>query len=110
MPNEETPLLGGKEAPTTGLGESRGTRTTGAGLSSQNSYTPGAEGRRNAYGGPDVFKKTPLPWAQLSIGLFLEAAEPLSSRVIFPVSPNRVFLPHFVLVSFDAGWRDLLEH
>ena len=40
----------------------------------------------NAEGGTEVVKKTPLPWIQFSITLFLQLAEPLSGHVISPVS------------------------
>jgi len=33
-------------------------------------------------------KKTPLPWAQFSILLFLQLAEPLTSNVIYPFTPQ----------------------
>lgn len=33
-------------------------------------------------------KITPLPWAQFSIVLFLQLAEPLTSNVIYPFMPQ----------------------
>jgi hypothetical protein len=39
-------------------------------------------------------KKNPVPWAQVSILLFLQLAEPLTSQVIYPFTPEaRHFLP-----------------
>ncbi|KDQ59071.1 hypothetical protein JAAARDRAFT_128086 [Jaapia argillacea MUCL 33604] len=35
-------------------------------------------------------KPTPLPWAQLSIILFLQLAEPLTSQVIYPFAPDMI--------------------
>ena len=60
IPNDEVPLLRGQHVPAT---------------------EPEPEG-------PDVVRKTPIPWAQFAIVLFLEVAEPLASRVIFPVSSS----------------------
>lgn len=38
---------------------------------------------------PEQTKKetTPLPWGQISIILFLQLAEPLTSQVIYPFAP-----------------------
>ena len=36
-------------------------------------------------------KKTPLPWGQLSVVLFLQLAEPLTAQVISPVSFSLIF-------------------
>lgn len=33
-------------------------------------------------------KSTPLPWGQLSIVLFVQLAEPLTSQVIYPFAPQ----------------------
>ena len=32
--------------------------------------------------------QTPLPWEQLSVLLFLQLAEPLTSQVIYPFAPQ----------------------
>jgi len=37
-------------------------------------------------------KPTPLPWFQLSIVLFLQLAEPLTSQVIYPFAPQVCFI------------------
>lgn len=83
VPDEETPLLGGQQI-------SAIERVTDpepeASLSNQSSRAPSIKRRRNAYGGPDVVKKTPLPWAQFSLTLVLLLAEPLTAQVISPVS------------------------
>lgn len=44
-------------------------------------------------------KPTPLPWAQFSIILVLQLAEPLTSQVIYPFAPQvctYLFLQNFV--------------
>jgi len=43
-------------------------------------------------------KRTPLPWFQFSIILFLQLAEPLTSQVIYPFAPQ-VRSPYFFFVS-----------
>ncbi|EPQ54003.1 MFS multidrug-resistance DHA1 sub-family [Gloeophyllum trabeum ATCC 11539] len=35
-------------------------------------------------------KQTPIPWAQFSIVLFLQLAEPLTSQVIYPFTPDLI--------------------
>ena len=56
--------------------------------------------------GDEPITKTPLPWAQLSMVLLLQLAEPLTAQVIFPVSsplrclsPTKSVLkiPHFLV-------------
>lgn len=39
-------------------------------------------------------KKTPLPWFQFSLVLFLQLAEPLTSNVIYPFAPQVRSLPY----------------
>ncbi|KAH8109157.1 MFS general substrate transporter [Phellopilus nigrolimitatus] len=39
---------------------------------------------------PKPAEETPLPWAQFSIALFLQLAEPLSSQVIYPFVPQLI--------------------
>ena len=97
VPNEETPLLGGQQSSAAGgVTSPESEVATLAG-----SRTPSVKDRSNTDGGPDVIKKTPLPWAQLSIVLFLEIAEPLTAQVISPVSSSTGFRYHFLL------WRRL---
>lgn len=86
-PDEETPLLGGQQVSaiwrTT---ESGSEATTLADPSNLDGRTSSIRGRTNTDGGSKAIKKTPLPWAQFSIILFLQLAEPLTSQVIYPVS------------------------
>ncbi|KAG6904579.1 hypothetical protein DXG01_008881, partial [Tephrocybe rancida] len=35
-------------------------------------------------------KRTPLPWAQFTIVMFLQLAEPLTSQVISPFAPQLI--------------------
>lgn len=35
-------------------------------------------------------KETPIPWAQFSLVLFLQLAEPLTSQVIYPFIPQLI--------------------
>jgi hypothetical protein len=87
LPDEETPLLGGQQVSAAGrITESEPEAATPGSLSSQGSRTSTIVGKTNADEGSDVVKKTPLPWAQFSIVLVLQLAEPLSSQVIYPVS------------------------
>ena len=82
-PDEETPLLGGKHVSDVGsISEPDSEDATLAGPSNQGSRTPSIKGKANT----SPVKKTPLPWAQFSIVLFLQLAEPLTSQVIYPVS------------------------
>ena len=82
VPNEQTPLLGGlHHSVIEGVAEPESEVSTLAG-----SRTPSIKGRNSVDVGPDVVKKTPLPWGQLSIILVLELAEPLTAQVISPVS------------------------
>ena len=86
VPDEETPLLTGQQVPDTGNpAECEPEVATLAGPSSQSSRTPSIKGKKDANG---VVKKTPLPWVQFSITLFLQLAEPLTSQVISPVSSS----------------------
>ena len=92
VPDEETPLLGGKQGPAIKRTTEREPETAVlAGPSNHTSLTPSIRGRTNADGGSDVVKKTPLPWAQFSIVLLLMLTEPLTSQVISPVSSSAVF-------------------
>ena len=95
-PDEETPLLGGQQVSIIGeITESEPGAATLAGPSNQDS-------------GSKLIKKPPFPWAQFSIVLFLQLAEPLTSCVIYPVSLSSDFFPRpFVLVKLDVGQRDL---
>lgn len=51
--------------------------------------------------GQDKKSPTPLPWFQFSIVLFLQLAEPLTSQVIYPFTPE-VFLFSSVQTNFDC--------
>ena len=87
IPDEETPLLGGQQVPALEvITESESEAATLAGSPNQGSRTQSVGGKTNANGGSEVVKKTPLPWAQFSIVIFLQLAEPLTSQVIYPVS------------------------
>lgn len=81
--DEVTPLLGGNSC--SAIEPSSDVATT-AGPSGQGSRAPNVKTKVNANAVSDPTKKTPLPWAQLSIILFLQLAEPLTSQVIYPVS------------------------
>lgn len=87
-PDEETPLLGGNNVSAIegviyeSLLDSEA--ATLAGPSCQGSRAPSLKGKANGVYEP--IKKTPLPWAQFSIIMFLHLAEPLTSQVISPVS------------------------
>ena len=87
-PDEETPLLSGKivSAIEGAVTEQGSEAATVAGPSSQVGRTSNTKGGANANGVSEAIKKTPLPWAQYSIVLFLQLAEPLTSQVIYPVS------------------------
>ena len=97
--DEETPLLGDQQPTTVGrISEREFEAATLAGSSS--GRAPNTEGRTNVNGGSqsDVVKKTPLPWAQFSITLFLLLAEHLTPQVISPVSSSADFPPFPCLV------------
>jgi hypothetical protein len=87
-PDEDTPLLGGNKVSAIegAISESPSSSETAtlAGHSNQASRTPSIKGKVNEVSKP--IKKTPLPWAQFSIIMFLHLAEPLTSQVIYPVS------------------------
>ena len=99
VPTEETPLLGGQQVLTTRrVAEPESESDTLA-----SSRAPSVKDRRKTDRGPDAVKKTPLPWAQLSIVLILELAEPLTSQVISPVGSSIRFHSYF------PGWRDSFD-
>ena len=99
IPDEETPLLCCKQVSAPGeITECEPEAVTLAGPSNKTSRTPSIKSKTNADGGPDVVKRTPLPWTQFSITLFLQLAEPLTSQVISPVSS-----PVRFSVSFYSG-------
>ena len=87
-PDEETPLLGGKAV--SDIGRTSGPDRRDATLEeppSLGSRTQSSNGNAADFGGvAEAVKKTPLPWAQLSIVLLSQLAEPLNSQVIYPVS------------------------
>jgi hypothetical protein len=88
IPDEDTPLLGNQHRSAIGkVTESDSEVSTLTGPSNQSASN--ISGKSNPGQGSDrseVAKKTPLPWAQFSIILFLQLAEPLTSQVISPVS------------------------
>lgn len=89
-PDEETALQDRKGVSATGgviLGANPEVVTLELPLS-QDSRTPSIEGNADACGVSEAIEKTPLPWAQFSVLLFLQLAEPLTSNVIYPVSPT----------------------
>jgi len=102
VPNEETPLLRDQQVSAIErVTDPEPEAVTLAGLSNQNSRAPSVKGGRN--GRPDVVKKTPLPWAQFSLTLFLLLAEPLTAQVISPVSCSEsVLVLIFASASFDT--------
>ena len=87
-PDEETPLLGGQQVST--IGEVTESEPGASTLTSPSNR--GSESKLN--------KKPPFPWAQFSIVLFLQLAEPLTSQVIYPVSFSTLL---FALAKLDAG-------
>ena len=93
-PDEETPLLAGHLVPAVEqTSESTGPGSEAAALTGhldQGSRTPTVKGKTNVGGAAEVVKRTPLPWQQLSIVLFLQLAEPLTSQVIYPVGPSPI--------------------
>ena len=91
-PDEGTPLLGGNHVPDLGrISESDSEAATLAGPSNQGSRAPSVKGKTNANPVQERVRKTPLPWAQFSIILFLHLAEPMTSQVISPVSSAHHF-------------------
>ena len=97
-PDEETPLLGSRHVsiPKRTV-EPESEAATLAGPSNHTSRTSSIGGKTNVNGRLEVVKKTPLPWAQFSIILFLQLAEPLTMQVISPVSFRSDFLLVFLL-------------
>lgn len=90
-PDEVTPLLGGNPvSDITNISDPDSEAATLAGSPNQTSRTSSIKGKVNTDGPTDVVKKTPLPWAQLSIVLFLQLAEPLTSQVISPFAPELI--------------------
>jgi len=104
---DEEILLGGQHVSAVGGASPAGLEdATLIGPSSHGSYTPSIKGGTNANGGSGVVKKIPLPWAQFSLVLFLEFAEPLTLEAISPVSPSfglLRFLPFFLFLFFGVG-------
>lgn len=85
VPDEETPLLRDQRVSAIErVTDPEPEAVTLAGLANQSNPTPSVKGGRN--GRPDLVKKTPLPWAQFSLTLFLLLPEPLTAQVISPVS------------------------
>jgi hypothetical protein len=101
LPDEETPLLGGQQASAVGrITEPEPDAATLACPSNQSSCTSSIGGKTNPKEGSNVVQRTPLPWAQFSIVLFLQLAEPLTSQVIYPVSsPVASFFPLWCLLT-----------
>lgn len=86
--DEETPLLGGKQVSVVeGISQSSSEAATLIDPSAQASRTPSVAGKTNPNGS---IKKTPLPWAQFSIILFLQLAEPFTGQVISPFAPELI--------------------
>ena len=104
-PDEETPLLGGQRVSAVGrITESDSKAAMLPTPSNQGSRTASVKGKTNANGGTETAKKTPLPWAQFSIILLLQFAEPLTAQVIYPVSSLTGFSSdYFTLASIDTG-------
>jgi len=87
VPDEETPLLHGqRRSVISEVTEPDSEAATLAGPSNQGSRASSIIGKTNPNQGSGTVKKTPLPWAQFSIVLLLQLAEPLTSQVISPVS------------------------
>ena len=87
VPGEQTPLLYGNGISVAeGISESDSEVANLAEPVNRGSQTPSIKGKANGNGVSRANKKTPLPWAQFSIVLFLQLAEPLTSQVISPVS------------------------
>jgi hypothetical protein len=100
FPDEETPLLSGQRVSAVKRitepepeSESESEAATLAGPSNQCSRTSSIKSKTKVKVQSDVVTKTPLPWAQFSIVMFLQLAEPLTSEVIYPVSLPAIFLP-----------------
>jgi len=92
VPDEGTPLLGGQQVPGIGrITESESDAAAVVGPPNRGSGTPNIKGKTAVSSGSEAVKRTPLPWAQFSIVLFLQLAEPLTSQVIFPVSSSISF-------------------
>jgi hypothetical protein len=108
FPDEETPLLSGQRVPTVKRitepepepeSESESETATLAGPSNQCSRTSSIKSKTKVKVQSDVTTKTPLPWAQFSIVIFLQLAEPLTSEVIYPVSSPAMFFPLWCLLT-----------
>jgi hypothetical protein len=96
-PDEETPLLGGQKVSVVErIAELSPEAATLAGPSNHGSRTSSIGSKAKAKEQSNMVKRTPLPWAQFSIVMFLQLAEPLTSQVIYPVSfPAVFFLSRF---------------
>ena len=79
-PNEETPLLKSRK-----ISEPDSDVTLVEPLN-QGSRTPSIKSKASVSLDSEAAKKISLPWAQFSIVLILQLAEPLTSQVIYPVS------------------------
>lgn len=101
VPDEGTPLLGRQQVSAVGrITESEPEAVAVASPPNRATGTPSVRGKADATRGSEAVKRTPLPWAQFSIVLFLQLAEPLTSQVIFPVSSSISF-------SRPLPWRRL---
>lgn len=90
-PDEETPLLGGRQvSEITIFTESESEATTLGGTPDEGSRAPSVKGKANINEPSRVVKKTPLPWVQFCIVLFLQLPEPLTSQIIYPFAPELV--------------------
>ena len=109
-PDEETPLLGGRQAPTVGRAtESESGAATVASPLNQGGRTPSITGKTNANGGSEVVEKTSLPWAQLSVVLLLQLSEPMALYGVYPVSSPVNFSYPFALALVDTNRKDTTE-
>ena len=86
-PDEETPLLGGKQvSEIVNITEPESEASILGETSNEGSRTPSIKGRTNINKPAGVVKKTPLPWVQFCVVLFLQLPEPLTAQIIYPVS------------------------
>ena len=103
LSDEATPLLGDQQVlAAVRIVEPEPEAATLVGPSSQGGRMLTIGDNTNASDGSGAVKKTPLPWAQFSIILVLQLAEPLSSQVIYPVSSPVGFFLLFFFFYFGA--------